>query len=307
MKILITGANGFIGSSLIAGLRPFYTKVIGLSRNKWSRPARRGDMIFLPSLLDSQAISQIISSDKPDVVIHAVGSPTVSFAENHSMDDYEATVLTTKSLIEGIQIAQLEPRLILISSAGVYGNNSGESLSELRVPIPISIYGKHKLMAEELINQAAQERNLKTSIIRPFSVYGSQLRKQVVFDLMKRFTNSNLGDTLIIEGSGDEVRDFTNIEDIILGMKIVIDAEFNGLINFGTGVSTSIKDLICHIRDYVNPKAKFTFSGTISALNPRSLIADTALARSLGYSPSVELKSELMKIAGDILQNRNKQ
>lgn len=195
-------------------------------------------------------------------------------------------------ILESIRTYSPNSHLILISSAAVYGYQDINLLSEDLVLNPCSIYGFNKAIAEQLTMNYVNFYKLKASIIRPFSVYGPGLRKQVIFDLITKFTKKS-SDPIEIKGTGIETRDFIHVNDIVSGIEKIIRASHYGIINLGTGNGTTLVELASMIGYLVNQNVDFKFLGVVNDLDPPRLIADTAKALEIGITPSIDIASGL--------------
>ena len=103
-------------------------------------------------------------------------------------------------------------RLIVASSAAVYGADHGGPIAENAGLVPMSPYGQHKLMMEQLCRSYATTFGIRSTVARLFSVYGPRLRKQLLWDICSRLQQD--GRTLDLGGTGAEVRDWTDVRDV---------------------------------------------------------------------------------------------
>lgn len=292
MKIFVTGATGFIGSSLIKQLSNSFDNVYGIHRAQ----NLRKPLLLTPNLVEldfsSAKINAFFNENRPEVLIHCIGSPTVGWAQDNPFLDYLSAVNSVSVILEAIRLHSPNCHLILISSAAVYGNQDANLLREDLELRPCSIYGFNKALAEQITMNYVSFYGLKASIIRPFSVYGPGLRKQVVFDLLSKFNNNQSGFIEII-GTGMESRDFIHINDVVSGVCEIIRAGNSGTINLGTGIATNLKELVTMIQGLTNQSTDFKFLGGVNEWDPPRLIADTRRALQIGISPNIDIASGL--------------
>jgi dTDP-glucose 4,6-dehydratase/UDP-glucose 4-epimerase len=176
MKILVIGCNGFIGSNIYRYLSTKKYDVYGADIHVINAQTflLRYDLSNLPQLFNHQ---------KFDVCINASGSSTVRFSITNEQEDYQLNYLNVKKIIE--VILQLQPtcKFINLSSAAVYGNPKQLPIKENDHTFPISPYGKHKLLSEELLFNENLNHQLSSISLRIFSVYGNALKKQLFWDI----------------------------------------------------------------------------------------------------------------------------
>jgi len=237
--------------------------------------------------LSAEILESFLKQNLPDVYIHCIGSPTVFFAQKNPHLDFENTIVSLSIALESIRKFSSKTLFVLVSSAAVYGGGDGP-LAEESICKPLSVYGSNKRIAELLLLEYSEQFNLSTLILRPFSVYGDELKKQVIYDLYKKLNTPSI-QHLVIDGMGSELRDFIHISDIAAGIDHLVNNRITGVVNLGTGKSTSLSDLTLILGGLVNPTNSISFSGVSSPLNPQMLVADTHYAKSLGIEIEVDL------------------
>lgn len=175
-RVLITGAQGFVGQNLFFALRKFGYHVQGTARavnddNSWNP----GDLVFLGDIGEGTDWSEVL--DSIDVVIHLAGRAHIlrETAKDPQSEFRRINVLGTKALTKAVVNAQVR-RLIFISSVGVNGNlTRGIPFSEVNRPKPHNAYAVSKLEAEKTLHETAQETGLEVIILRPPLVYGPRV------------------------------------------------------------------------------------------------------------------------------------
>jgi UDP-glucose 4-epimerase len=188
--------------------------------------------------------------------------------------DFEASVTVTADLLE--QIRQHAPtcRTVCISSAAVYGDPDRLPITEDGPIQPISAYGFHRRMCEELCEEYAGLFELPVATARVFSAYGPGLRRQIVWDICRRA----LSDPAIeLRGTGDESRDFIHGSDVGRALAVLIRrAPCRGeAYNVASGVE-------------VPPPVQF--SGVQNPGNPSNWRAAIAPVTELGFAPLTSLE-----------------
>jgi UDP-glucose 4-epimerase len=182
--------------------------------------------------------------------------------------------------------------VILISSAAVYGNPTQQPVSEVTPIAPISPYGYHKAMAEQLGQMYHQIFGLRTSAVRVFSAYGPGLHRQVVYDAVRMLRASGPGHPAVFRGTGQETRDFIHVDDVAQGVYAVMQgAQWTGEVyNLASGESTTISDLVDLVRSLLGAPSAATFDGVRARGHPLTWQADISRIRALGFSPAWTLR-----------------
>ena len=184
-------------------------------------------------------------------------------------------------------------KFINLSSAAVYGNPLSLPIYENDALHPVSPYGKHKKMAEEICAEFTNDFGLKTCNLRIFSAYGAGLKKQLLWDLYQKSLTGNIE----LFGTGDETRDFIYIDDLLDVINLVANkATFDATcLNVANGIQVKIKDLVSLYLQELNFKGELNFIGSNRKGDPLNWEADITQIRSFGYQQNVSLEKGLEK------------
>ncbi len=274
MKILIIGANGFIGS---------HCKAYFSQKNEVFTPEKTTDF---DSLFQNQNF---------DVCINASGSAHVGFSFENPAKDFELNVANVQKMLSAIRTYNPKCKFINFSSAAVYGNPNFLPISENALPKPLSPYGFHKLQSEYLLTEYHKFFGLHTCSLRIFSAYGQGLKKQLFWDLHQKYLQ-NQG-KIDIFGTGEESRDFIFIDDLINVVEIILEKNiFEGqTINVASGNETTIKEVTKIFFDILDKKTEIVFSGKAKIGDPNNWQADISQLKNLGFIPQIDLKTGLEK------------
>lgn len=294
--VWVTGARGFIGRNLSKYLAQQGDEVLGVGHGAWlpETPISFGVSYWINGEIDDSNLRQMLdTSGQPDVIYHLAGGSSVGLSMQTPAEDYHRSVSTTSKLLEWIRGNVPETRLVVSSSAAIYGNTQMDVITEDGYFTPYSPYGFHKRAAELLCESYAHNFGLRIAIVRLFSVYGSGLCKQLLWDLCCRLQQSP--SKLNLHGTGSEIRDWLYIEDAV---KVLVAASANAsctpfTVNGGTGIGTCVRDVATLLCRAWGQSIEIKFSGEQRAGDPFSLIADTKRLRSLGFVPQHKLTSGL--------------
>jgi UDP-glucose 4-epimerase len=151
--------------------------------------------------------------------------------------------------------------------------------------LPVSPYGQHKLMMEQLCQSYAITYNLRITVTWLFSVYGPNLRKQLLWDLCSRLSSGE--QTIVLGGTGAEIRDWVDVRDVVRFLVKIDDWSRSKpfqIINGGSGVSTSVAEIAEMLTEsWGGDDIAVKFSGVVRAGDPFSLVADSAFADAAGF------------------------
>lgn len=287
MSIWITGANGFIGRYLARELSGAGHAVHGIGHGAIGDPEQRriGLRSWLNGEIDAANLNAMASEHGlPSKVFHLAGGSSVGLSIALPLEDFSRTVASTARLLEWLRGAASESRLIVTSSAAVYGAEHPGPIAENAVLTPMSPYGQHKLMMEQLCQSYAFTFGIRSTVVRLFSVYGAHLRKQLLWDICNRLQQGER--TLMLGGTGKEIRDWTDVRDVVrLLAKIGNQSQLETLrvVNGGSGLGTSVADVANLLVKHWSNDVTVGYSGVVRAGDPFSLLADDGGLRELAF------------------------
>ena len=244
-KILVTGGTGFIGSVVVSSLIERNHEVVVYDLAAWDEKADNIEYIK-GDIFDAKHLSEVLSSC--DSVIHMVGLADARVAQDHPQMSFDLNVRSTQMLLEVIRDTNINiSRVILPSSASIYGVVDRSPISEDTISKPTNIYSYHKLMAEELAECYAKNYNINVTVLRLFNVYGIQGRG--ILNILVEKAKKE--ETIMLYGEKQK-RDFIHISDVADAFVGVLETSGSGLdiYNVGTGVGKSIEDIVKLVGEY---------------------------------------------------------
>jgi UDP-glucose 4-epimerase len=305
--IFVTGGEGFLGRHISRALQKAGRRVVSLGRPGLSSDELRVwgiEATARGTVARSLLEKAILEHGEPEWIIHAAGSSSVGASAADPERCFNQTVGSTSDVIGTIASLGSRPRLILISSAAVYGDGHYGPIPVTAEPAPISVYGRHKLAAEELARNAA-ERGINVRIARFFSLYGPGLRKQLLWDVLTRVYAGEAA--LRLGGTGREQRDFLFADDAArLVLTLANDGPDFQVVNGGRGEPVTVEQVVRLLLNAVGSKVDVTFSGVVRAGDPASLVADVSCLRRLGFEACFNLDAGLSRFAAwgaEVLQS----
>jgi len=281
MVIAITGGHGFLGSEIARQARDRGETVVRMGRPEEEIP--------------SPSFGRRLRDAAPDVLVHAAGPASVAQSVSHPEGDRAGSVDVLEAVLgEAVGLAR-PPRIMLMSSAAVYGQPLRLPVSEDHPVSPISPYGHHRVLCEELLSAHRAATGAGVLSLRVFSAYGEGLRRQLLWDIARQAVE---GTEVTLGGTGDETRDFINVRDVAGAVLATIEraAFADERLNVGTGEETRIREIATALLDALGlPGRSLAFSGEQREGDPRRWRADISLIRELGFSPGVSQEEGLRR------------
>ena len=233
MKVLVTGAAGFIGMHVALRLLERGDNVVGLDNmNDYYdvdlKKARLAQLTLHPNfefreldISDRQAVSDLFDQCKPDRVVHLAAQAGVRYSLENPHAYIDANIQGFMNILEGCRQHPVE-HLVYASSSSVYGSNETVPFSEQHnVDHPVSLYAATKKANELMAHTYSHLYSIPTTGLRFFTVYGPWGRPDMAPIL---FTDAILaGKPIKVFNKGDLLRDFTYIDDIVEGVLRVLD------------------------------------------------------------------------------------
>lgn len=304
-RVLVTGAAGFIGSHLVEALVRSGAVVRAFvrynSRNDhgWleadTTDVANDIEVYRGDLVNPEAVAGAVEGC--DVVLHLGALIPIPYSYRHPREFVAANVVATTNVLEAVRRNGVS-RLVHTSSSEVYGTPLAVPIAETHPLRPQSPYAATKVGADQLASSYWLSFGTPVVIVRPFNTFGPRQSARAVIPTI--VSQALTGDVVEL-GSTDTTRDFTYVEDTVSG--IMRCAEVAGVegevINLGTGVETSVADLVTRILALTDRAVEVT-SVSDRMRPPASeverLVAATDKAEQLlGWGPTVDLEEGLRR------------
>lgn len=291
-SVWITGGKGFVGRHLAAYAARQGCRVFGIGHGLWppEHAARWYYSHWSNGEIESANLSQLASvSGRPDTIYHLAGGSSVGASLQNPHEDFRRTVETTARLLEWVRLNAAQTRVVGVSSAAVYGVGHSGPIAEDAAISPYSPYGVHKAMMENLFRSYCENFGLSAVLVRLFSVYGSGLRKQLLWDICSKLA---AGGQLELGGTGAEIRDWLHVADAanVLWLARNECDQACRTLNGGTGLGANVARIAALVCANWGVMPEIRFSGTARRGDPAELVADIRRVRQLGFEPAVMLE-----------------
>lgn len=287
-KMVITGVNGFLGRSAKEYFEKDYD-ITGIDLA--AKYCGEDDSLSYYQCNMSQEtaeLASIFTNVQPDAVLHCAGSANVGASVVNPMADLDGNLHSLYQLLMALKSFEKRPEIIFFSSSAVYGNPKQLPMRESDEPAPISPYGIHKLMAEQLCSYYNRVHGYHIRSIRILSAYGSGLRKQLLWDIYQKYRNTG---KIELFGTGNETRDFIHVSDILQAIELIL--AYQGpeeIFNVANGEEVSIRELAETYAEILGESRDIvTFNGETKPGDPKNWRADISLLKKLGYEKKMDL------------------
>ncbi len=305
-RYCITGARGFIGRHLARTLAASGHQTAGLGHGAWPDAAADGVDFWINGSIDAANLSALADQAGGfDAVFHLAGGSAVAPSLAHPHEDFERTVATSARLLDWMRQSAPRARLVAASSAAVYGDVGPGRAAEDAPLAPTSPYGTHKVMLEALVASYRRHFAVEATVVRLFSVYGTGLEKQLLFELCRRCAAAPAGVALALGGTGGERRDWLHVADAVALLTLAAGTEVPpGVLNGGTGVATPVSVIAGSICGAWGKALRPVFSGISREGDPASLVADPSRAAAAGFAARVPVQQGISEYVDWFRQSR---
>jgi len=319
MKILVTGAAGFIGSALSIQLLSRGDEVIGVDNHndyydpalKIARLARHKDHAnyshIQMNIEDGNAVEKLFQDHNFDGVVNLAAQAGVRYSIENPLAYINTNIVGFTHILEGCRHSNVK-HLVYASSSSVYGANTSMPFSiHDNVDHPLSLYAASKKANELMAHTYSHLYNLPTTGLRFFTVYGPWGRPDMALFM---FTKAILeGKKISVFNYGNHRRDFTYIDDIVEGVTRVLDQparsnpEWNGLspdsgtsaapwrlYNIGNNTPVELLDYIGAVEEALGIKANKEMLPLQLGDVPDTFADVDDLVRDLNYKPAMNIK-----------------
>jgi UDP-glucose 4-epimerase len=294
--VLVTGGFGFLGRAIARAFNQRGDRVVGLGHATWTIPEARSHGFDVWRTCDVSMQDLEALSERYDVVVHCAANSSVPYSLNRPLEAFQRTVQSTAELLEHLRRSGSNPLVIYPSSAAVYGAAEDRPLRESDTPNPVSPYGHHKQMTEDLLMCYARYFDVRAAVVRFFSVYGPGLAKQLLWDAAGKLTSGCADATFW--GTGEETRDWLHVDDAASLVATLSERKEQFLVvNGASGERVTVATVLRMLCLALGTDVTLHFNGMVKPGDPRHYHADMATASAMGWRPAVPLAQGLDQYA----------
>ncbi|TNE94713.1 MAG: NAD-dependent epimerase/dehydratase family protein [Rhodobacteraceae bacterium] len=324
-RVLITGTAGFIGFHLAKlllaeglrvhgydGMTDYYD--VSLKQRRHAMLLQSQSFSATEGMLEDQALLDAVADEfKPDVIVHLAAQAGVRYSLENPRAYIDANVIGTFNVMEAARRLEVQ-HLLMASTSSVYGANEEMPFTETeKADTQLTIYAATKKANESMAHSYAHLWNLPTTMFRFFTVYGTWGRPDLA---LYKFVDAILdGRPIDIYNHGDMYRDFTYVDDLVRGIRLLIDAvperpasreeipEWDSLspvapfrvVNIGNSDKVRLLDFIDAIEESLGKKAIRNYMGMQMGDVPATWADATLLKELTGYRPQTDFKDGIAR------------
>jgi len=304
-RVLVTGADGFMGSHLTERLLAEGAKVSVYVRGNSMSGTTQYTLKNIKHLknkleeiitgnISSTDAKELVIKNKPEIIFHLAADAYVPNSFAHPIEVMETNVIGTLHILHAAKEGKGIKRIVCTSSSEIYGMTMGGSIDEDHPLYPSSPYAASKVAADRYCYSYQNTYHLPVAIIRPFNTYGPRH----TYDVIPKFIELALkGETITVHGTGRQSRDFTYVDDMIDAF-MIMGSHKNAVgkaVNFGTGEAITINYIAKKIKEITGSKSKIIHTRDRKAQVPK-LLCNYSLARKLfRWKPEVFIDEGLRR------------
>ena len=301
MKILITGGAGFIGSHLVEELLSNENEILIFDNcltGKKENLEFTGNFKFINDDFGSESSLEKIEKFDPDICFHLAAQSSVVVSVENPALDFEHNILQPIKLIQVLLRSSCK-KLVFTSSGGtIFGEPFViPTAEEDYADEPESPYGVAKKRLNELIKIMTKNSDLKYSILNLSNVYGPRQDPHGEAGVVSIFANKYLNDEEpIIFGDGEQTRDYIYVKDVVSALIKASSIDENHFLNIGTGVETSVNDLVNSMKSQLNSKINHIYKPAREGELKISVLNNTKAKKELDWKPEYNLDDGMKQV-----------
>ena len=302
MKILITGGAGFIGSHLQdrlikEGHRVVVVDNLSTGRKENLNPKAK----FYKADICGSKISQIFKKEKPEIVFHFAAQINVRKSVEDPIEDAKINILGSLNIIQSFchlsSVISHKSKIIFASTGGaIYGDADIVPTPESYPEYPLSPYGIEKLIVDKYLNYYYKTFNLPYISLRLGNIYGPRQNSKGEAGVIAIFSDKMLaGGQPIINGSGNQTRDFVYVDDVVEASTLAFKKNKVGVFNIGTAKETDVNTIFKKLKELTGSNCKIVHGSAMPGEQKRSCLDFKKAKRELKWSPKYDLENGLKK------------
>lgn len=278
-KILLTGADGFIGKEIVKKLEDMKIKLITYTKK------------------DGDILDYDFHSIEPEYVIHTAG---ITFIPDSWDNPYEFFRVNTLGTCKILELCKDKNVPLLFISSYLYGNPEYLPIDEIHPNSAPNPYAFSKLMAEQYVKFYEEKFGLQCTIIRPFNIYGpGQSEKFLIPTLINQVLDKSKEN--IIVNDLRPKRDYLFVEDLVDAIMVLMNSKSTGIFNIGSGISYSIPELLNYLYKLLGFEKPIQSNNKPRVEEIFDIRANINKISKLNWQPKVDIQNGLKKCVKNLM------
>lgn len=296
-RVLVTGGAGFIGSHVTQDLLDRDVEV-HIIDNFFAGKEEHipGEALFTELDIRSDELSAVVDDVDPDAVLHLAAIHHVPYCNEHPGEAFDVNVMGTQNVLRAVETIQELEKVVFTSTAAVYPPR-GKANTETSSTEPIDVYGKTKLVGEDLTQLFEKQTGVPAVTARVFNVYGpNETNPHLIPAILDQIED---GHREIELGNLTPKRDFIHVHDVSSGLVHLLEYEGSyRTFNVGTGDEYSVREVVEQVSDAFGDDLRVVQSEDRTRDTDRShLKADiTRMEDEVGWTPRNDFVSGLRQL-----------
>lgn len=294
MNILVTGGAGFIASHIVDAFIEAGHNVVIIDNLTTGKEENINPKAKFYKTDIRNDLSHIFELHKFDVVNHHAAQIDVRRSVADPIYDAQVNIIGTLNLLQNSIKYGIKKFMFASTGGAVYGEQDYFPADENHKQQPLSPYGISKLAVEKYLYFYKEVYNLNYTILRYANIYGPRQNPLGEAGVVCIFLDKILaGDQPIINGDGQQTRDYVYVKDVVKANLITFNEEESNIYNVGTGIETSVNELFRLINENFDYQIKEVHGPAKPGEQLRSVITSEKLLKKFGWKPSTQLKDGL--------------
>jgi len=294
MRVLVTGGAGFLGSHIVDALRGRGDDVVALDDLSTGDRANLDPAtpLIVADVSDREAIHDRLAGERFDAVVHAAAKTKVVESIAQPALYHRVIVNGTSNVLDVAQSSGARAFVNISTGGALYGETPTCATEDTPIDAP-SPYGRYKAEAEKL---AASTAGLVAVTLRFANIFGPRQRTDLEGGVIAIFAGCwTRGDPLTIYGDGSAERDYLYVSDAVAAILAALDRSATGTYNIGTGVATSVTELVRQMTALLGPPKQVIRAGERQGEIQRSCLDSSKAAHDGLWRSSVPLGEGLRR------------
>lgn len=291
-KILVTGGAGFIGSAVIAEMQKHNHEIFVIDNLSFGNRKFINvpdDHFYNEDILNAKKMEEIISSIKPNYIIHLAAIHFIPYCNQHPFESSNINIQGTINILKCAKMVKPE-KIFFASTAAVYPIYD-KAVNEDHDFGPMDIYGLSKLTGEHLCNEFYLETGIPTIICRFFNAFGpNETNPHLIPEIQKQVVE---GKRKIQLGNLTPKRDFIHTYDMANAVRILLEKIGKGIhiYNLGRGIEYSVVEIVDAFSKAINQKIEIEVDqARVRKVERQHLLADVNKLKALGWEPKIGIE-----------------